>query len=184
MVVIIIFMSLLCNLTMVATASRQLFAFARDGGLPFRNWFQKIDSRWAVPLNAITTTFIVSTILSLIAIGSPVALNSIMSLATAGLLSSYICSISCMAWRRWTNNPLLPSKFSLGRWGLAVNLSSLGFLLVVFVFSFFPTAPHPDAAGMNWTILIYGVVVVFCLGYYLVGKHEYAGPVEYVRKLE
>ncbi len=35
---------------------------------------------------------------------------------------------------------------------------------------------------MNWGILIYGVAVLFATGYYLVkGRHEYEGPVNYVR---
>jgi hypothetical protein len=35
---------------------------------------------------------------------------------------------------------------------------------------------------MNWGILIYGVAVLFATGYYFVkGRHEYEGPVHYVR---
>jgi hypothetical protein len=35
---------------------------------------------------------------------------------------------------------------------------------------------------MNWGILIYGVAVLFASGYYFVkGRHEYEGPVHYVR---
>ncbi|KAK0823033.1 hypothetical protein LTR73_008825 [Friedmanniomyces endolithicus] len=56
------------------------------------------------------------------------------------------------------------------------------FLVVAFVFLFFPAAPHPDAAGMNWGILIYGFVVIFALSYYYIrGRHQYDGPVSYVR---
>ncbi|KAK0258352.1 hypothetical protein LTR91_024500 [Friedmanniomyces endolithicus] len=52
------------------------------------------------------------------------------------------------------------------------------FLVVAFVFLFFPAAPHPDAAGMNWGILIYGFVVIFALSYYYIrGRHQYDGPV-------
>jgi hypothetical protein len=36
---------------------------------------------------------------------------------------------------------------------------------------------------MNWNILIFGVVVLFSIGYYVaVGRHHYEGPVAYVRK--
>ena len=48
---------------------------------------------------------------------------------------------------------------------------------------FFPTAPNPDAAGMNWSVVIYGfVVVLFTIYYFLRGRAQYDGPVEYVRK--
>lgn len=135
-------------------------------------------------MNAILTTIVITGLLSLINIGSATALNSITSLTTAALLSSYMCSIGCMIWRRVTNQPLLPSKFSLGRWGLPINVASELFLVVTFVFSFFPTSPLPVPAEMNWNILIYGAVVLGSLLYYFRAKHRYVGPVEYVRKLE
>lgn len=184
MSVFILLMLVSSNLSIVATASRQLFAFARDEGLPFSPWFARV-SRKELPMNAIIVTFITSTLLSLINIGSATALNSITSLSTNALLSSYICSIGCMIWRRWTGAPLLPSHFSLGRWGLLVNVASVAFLIFAFIFSFFPVSPNPDAVLMNWNILIYGVVVVFSMLYYfLKGRFRYVGPVEYVRKLD
>ncbi|KKY37784.1 putative gaba-specific permease [Diaporthe ampelina] len=184
MSIFILLMLVSSNLSIVATASRQLFAFARDEGLPFSAWFARV-SRNELPMNAIVVTFVTSALLSLINIGSATALNSITSLSTNALLSSYICSIGCMIWRRWTGAPLLPSHFSLGRWGLALNIASIAFLISAFVFAFFPMSPKPSADVMNWNVLIYGVVVVgSVLYYFLKGRHRYVGPVEYVRKLD
>lgn len=184
MSVFIVAMTVFSNLTMVATSSRQLFAFARDHAVPFSPWFSKVPTGWDVPINAIITTFLISSLLSLINIGSTVALNSITSLATTSLLSSYIVSIGCMIWRRWTNSPLLSSKFSLGKWGLAVNIASEAFLIVIFVLAFMPGTPNPSAADMNWNIVIYGGVAIVSLAYYFFrGQHRYEGPVAYVRTL-
>lgn len=182
---LIIWSCVFANLATVACASRQLYAFARDKGIPFHSWFARVDSRMDVPLNAILTTFMVSALLSLINIGSPVALNSIISLSTAAAISSYITSIGCMVWRRWTKSPLLPAKFNLGNWGLTINIISLVFLSVFFVFAFFPVFNNPTPAGMNWSIVMWGGTIFLCIGYYFYrGRYEYIGPVEYVRKLE
>lgn len=130
-------------------------------------------------------TLVVTVLLTLIAIGSDVALNSLTSLGTNAILSSYICSIGCITWRRLTNQPLLPSKLSLGRWGLTINIISMVFLILIFFFAFFPPGPNPAPADMNWNILIYGVSVVGSLLYYAFSaKKRYVGPVEYVRKLD
>lgn len=138
-----------------------------------------------VPTNSILATVVTTSLLSLINIGSATTLNAITSLATASLLSSYMFSIGCMIWRRTTKQPILPSKFSLGKWGLWVNISAELFLVIAFVFSFFPTVVKPSAAYMNWNILIYGIVVVGSLLYYVLrARKRYVGPVEYVRKLE
>lgn len=180
----ILLMLVSANLSIVATASRQLFAFARDEGLPFSAWFARVSGN-DLPMNSIVVTFVTSALLSLINIGSASALNSITSLATNALLSSYMCSIGCMIWRRWTAAPLLPSHFSLGRWGLTVNIASELFLVISFIFAFFPIAPSPSVDIMNWNILIYCVVIIgSVLYYYLKGRHRYVGPVEYVRKLD
>jgi len=138
---------------------------------------------WDVPVNAILVSFIVSCLLALINIGSSVAFNSMASLGTCALLSSYIVSISCIVLKRWRKETLLPSKFSLGKYGLAINLISIAFLVFVYVMCFFPPAPKPNAQLMNWNILIYGAVVIFALVYYYwKGRYLYDGPVEYVRK--
>jgi choline transport protein len=79
--------------------------------------------------------------------------------------------------------PLLPSRFSLGRAGLAINTIALCFLTLAFVFPFFPASAHPNAAAFNWNILITGFVIVVALVYYFVkAKHIYRGPVEYVKR--
>lgn len=80
---------------------------------------------------------------------------------------------------------MLPAKFSLGKWGLPVNIAAEIFLVTAFVLAFFPTTSQPDVSSMNWNILIYGVVVVFSLLYYAFrGRYQYVAPVEVVRKLE
>lgn len=179
----VIFMSIAGNLTMIATASRQLYAFARDQAVPFSPWISKVA--WDLPLNSIFITFITSSLLSLINIGSPTALSSITSLGTSALLSSYICSIGCLIWRRLTGNPLPKSQFNLGKWALSINIVSEVFLVVMFVLVFFPESPDPAAASMNWAIVIYGAVVLLSMIYYFFrGRHRYVGPVEYVRKVD
>lgn len=185
MTVWMVIIGVFANLSVVATASRQLFAFARDSGVPFSPHFSKVSPKWNLPLNSISITFVVSALLSLINLGSSTALNSITSLTVCASISSYMVSIGCNIWRRATGQVLLPSKFNLGKWGLPINIAAEIFLVIAFVLSFFPISRNPDAEAMNWNILIYGVVVVMSLIYYVLrGRHRYAGPVEYVRKLE
>ena len=101
------------------------------------------------------------------------------------MLTTYMISIACVALKRIRGEPLLPSKFSLGKWGLAINIVSILFLLFLWIFAFFPTAPNPAPADMNWAVLGYGLVIIFALVYYAFrGRHTYVGPVEYVRKGE
>lgn len=137
-------------------------------------------------MNSIVVSFFVSCLLSLINIGSTIALNNITSLSLVAILSSYIASVGCLFWRRLYHLPLLPAKFSFSRpVGLFLNGFSLLFLIFAFIFAFFPGNPDPTVQQMNWASLIYGAVLVFAIAhYYFKARHVYDGPVEYVRKLE
>lgn len=124
-------------------------------------------------------------LLSLINIGSSVAFNQILSLGTGAMLTSYMISIGCVTLKRIRGEPLLPSKFNLGKFGLPINIISMFVLVFLYIMSFFPPQPNPTPATMNWAILAYGVVILWSVVYYFAwGRKNYVGPVEYVRKGE
>ena len=107
----------------------------------------------------------------------------VISLGAAAMYSSYLISIGCVALKRIRGEPLLPSKFSLGKLGLPINIIAVLFLLFLWIFAFFPTTAHPTVTDMNWAALGYVALILFALIYYgLCGRHVYVGPVEYVRK--
>jgi choline transport protein len=129
-------------------------------------------------------TLLVTSLLSLIIIGSTIAFDIIVSIGQVGTVASYIVAIACIARRRVLGEPLLPSRFNLGRAGLAINTVALCFLVLAFVFPFFPAASRPDAAAMNWNILLTGFTVAAALVYYYAkARHVYRGPVAYVKQL-
>ena len=153
--------------------------------IPSTDSIPQVRPGWDVPMNSIIVSFVVSCLLSLINIGSTIALNNITSLSLVAILSSYIASIGCVFWRRLTHQPLLPAKFTFSRpVGLALNGFSLAFLVFAFIFAFFPGNPKPTVEQMNWACLIFGGTVIFALiHYYVKARHVYDGPVEYVRRL-
>lgn len=180
---LLIILNIVNNLTNMAGASRQMFAFARDRGLPFSGWVSRVPSGYDVPINAIIVSALCACVLHCINIGSSIAFNIIMSIGTVAMVTSYLTSIGCVTWRRLRGLPLLESKFSMGKAGVVVNLLSLAFLVLIFVFAFFPPVPNPPAATMNWAIVVYVGVLGIAAVYYLVrARHHYDGPVAYVRK--
>jgi len=112
--------------------------------------------------------------------------NIVTSLGTGTLTSSYIICISVHVWQKVTGQPMLPSRFNLGRrFGLFMKLVALGWLWLVLIIAFFPGIPDPTSATMNWSVVVLGGVVVFSAVYFvLYGRKSYDGPVAYVRKLD
>ena len=93
---ITVVMAIFGGVNNIVTSSRQLSAFARNHGVPFGSFLSRVQPGRDIPLNSVIVSFGVSILLSLINIGSTAAFNSIASLGTYALLSSYIISISCI----------------------------------------------------------------------------------------
>jgi amino acid transporter len=134
-------------------------------------------------LNAVLVSLAVTVLLSLINIGSTVALSAIVSLTITSLMSSYIISISCIVIKRLRGETLPRRRWSLGRFGLAVNIGALCFLLPMFVFSFFPLTTPVTPTIMNWSIVMYAGMIIFATAYYwLGGRHSFIPPVALVKR--
>ena len=185
LVAIVILTLLSAAIAEVATASRQLWSFARDGGVPCSAWVGRINTNWNIPLNAVLISLSVTTLLSLINIGSTAALNAILALTSVSLLTSYIIVIGVVLLKRVRGERLPAARWSLGRWGGVVNVLALCYLCGIYVFAFFPAVSGPSAVDMNYAIVIFGGVVGFAVGYYFVyGRDQYVPPVALVRREE
>ncbi|KAJ3495681.1 hypothetical protein NLG97_g3225 [Lecanicillium saksenae] len=182
---IVLLMATFSCVTILASASRQMFAFGRDKGLPGSSWLSQVHPTLGVPVNAVVVSTVISVLLSLINIGSTVAFNSLVSLGSGTLMVSYIVCIGCFIWRRHRGEAIPPAKFSLGVWALPVNLIAICYLSLVFIIAFFPAQPLPmlKAESMNWSSLIFTVVVLWAMAYYFIwSRHVYEGPVTFVRR--
>jgi choline transport protein len=166
-----------------AAVTRDLFAFARDNGMPCSSWLGTVHPRKHIPINAGILSCVIGGLLSLIYIGSPVAFYAITSLCTVSLLMCYSMSIGSVLWRRiYAPHTLPPAKFSLGhRFGIICNASAVAFSIWAFFWSFWPQELPVTAAGFNWASPIFVAVFLFSMFYYWWrARHVYVGPVKEV----
>jgi choline transport protein len=202
MTLIITLLTLCSAISNVATASRQMFAFARDRGLPASDFLSYVRPGWEIPLNSILVSLCITALLSLINLGSTVAFNAIISIGVVSLLSSCksrpsilsasqlpakhetdLVSISCILYKRLRNEELLSRRWSVGRFGMAFNLCALGYVFVAYVFAFFPIGTPVTTETMNWASVVYGGVVgVAGLHYFVYARHIYIPPVSRLAK--
>ncbi|KAK3722150.1 hypothetical protein LTR37_002583 [Vermiconidia calcicola] len=182
-VIIVIFLSACVG--QVATASRQMWSFARDRGLPFSGWLEQIAPGWNIPIHAIIVSATVTSCLSLINIGSYYAFNAFNSLGTVSILFSYTITIGCLIWRRLSGNPLPARRWSLGKWGLPINIVSLCFTTPMLFFYVWPLENPVTAQNMNWASAMFGGILIIAAIYYVFkGRKEYIGPVMLVKRME
>ncbi|KAI1917416.1 hypothetical protein LOZ39_000408 [Ophidiomyces ophidiicola] len=172
-------------ISILATCSRQTFAFARDNALPFSRWFANVNPKSKIPVNAVLFTTVITLLLSLINIGSTEAFNAIASLTVGSLYLSYIVCVGTFITRRLRPEPLPRARFSLGKFGMPINIFSFFYMCFAIIFTFFPNQSNVTPMTMNWSILVWGVVIIFAvIQYILHGRKVYEGPVAYVEKAQ
>lgn len=198
MAAIVIVMSVSATTGILASTSRLYWSFARDRGLPLSTFLSKTSPRTSIPIYAVIMTTIIAIILSLVNIGNATAFNGVISISIAGLFGSYLIVTSLLLYRRVTGAIRLPtpeddhldlanaldSPLIWGPWrlpgifGIVNNAFCCTYLIFIFFFAFWPAVNHPDAATMNWAILVFGTVIIFSILYYLVWARKiYSGPV-------
>lgn len=176
----VIILVLMChNITYLTATSRDLFAFARDRGIPGSQWLSTINKSTSAPTNACIFSCIVSCCLALVYIGSDVAFYAMTSLFLVALLQCYCLSIGCMLWRRvFKPATLPPARYSLGSWGIPINAVAVMYSFWCFFWAFWPQKQPVTATGFNWSSVLFTATLIVALLYYLVvARKTYLGPV-------
>jgi len=79
---------------------------------------------------------------------------------------------------------LPPSRFSLGKFGVPINIFAVLYVTVACIASFFPVVNSTDVADMNWSVVMFGgVLVIACVDYWVRGRKWYVEPVGRVNKM-
>ena len=139
-----------------------------------------------MPLNSLIVSFVFTALISLINIGSTIAFNNIISLGVAALITSYVISVSCLLIRKLRQPETLPpARWTMGKYSVFVNAIAAVYLVLVLIMTFFPQVPNPTPQEFNWSIVIYGAVVLWAAAYFVVsGRKVYRGPVVLCRRLD
>lgn len=176
---LLVTMFTLATLAAVASASRQLWAFARDNAVPNARFISYVHPRMKVPLVSIFCTALITSLLSLINIGSATAFNAIVSLTVAGFFGSYILPFSLFLYTRIYH----PSRIEFGPWNLGkygpwINGFAILWSIVFMFFSFWPTFIPVTPQNMNWSCLLWGATMIFAgLFWALHGRKVFEGPI-------
>jgi len=159
------------NIGLTTTSSRLTWGFARDGGIPFHKYFAVVNETWRVPNRAIWGQCVIIGLVGILYLFANTVLQAILSVSTIALTISYAIPILVLL---IVGRDKLPADlpFRLGKFGTAINIISLVYCFVTTVFFFFPGAPDPAPADMNWAIAVFGVMLVIALGFWLVQGHK------------
>ncbi|KFY17763.1 hypothetical protein V492_00431 [Pseudogymnoascus sp. VKM F-4246] len=193
-IIVIIYISALMGL--LAAASRQLWSFSRDRGVPGWRLWSRISTSRLLPVPALIVSVTIAWLLALIRIGSSVAMENIVSMAVSAIYLSYLI-VSILLFVRRVHGDIslyndngsevinLPgAKLVWGPFrcpgilGTIINGYAIIYITIVIFFSFWPSTMDPTVATMNWSIVAIGGAMSLAILYYLFhARHVYVGPI-------
>jgi amino acid transporter len=155
-VVMVSFLS--CALSLMAAASRLMYAYARDDMILGSRLFRHFLPHRHVPPYAMLVGALVPAVIVLGSVFSTKALTSIISFATLGIYLGFHM-VTFAALRARLKGWVPSGPFSLGRWGLLVNVAALTYGVLAMVNMAWPRTP--DAPWYdNWLVALSAAVGV------------------------
>lgn len=172
LIALFIFNGLGQGISILTTGSRLTWGFARDGGLPFSRYLSHVDRVWESPARALWFQGFLIALVGILYLFASTVLQAILSVSTIALTISYAMPISALM--VVGREKLPPGEFRLGRLGPLLNWVSVIYCIITTIFFFFPGAPSPSPAKMNYAIAVFGVMLVIAITFWFVqGNRTY-----------
>ncbi|MDP1826756.1 MAG: amino acid permease [Archangium sp.] len=154
-----------CGLASITSNSRMLYAFARDGGLPFSYLLARVSPRWQTPHVGVWVSACVAFALALFAS----ALSVMAALSTVALYASYGLPVFLALLARRKGWPRT-GPWTLGKYGAAINVVAVVWIVFMVVVM---SLPPNGLAGIT-----FGSTCALLLVVWFGGMRKYfAGPV-------
>ena len=165
---------LLCGLATVTSASRTIFAFSRDGGLPASKALATVSVKYRTPIAAIWTASILSVLFvwlaSVVSVAGTSAYTIVVSCTVIFLFFSFAIPIvlGMFAWgtSKWP---------SMGPWNIGRGpYMVVGVLVIVsMILIFFLGIQPPNQWALNITV---GFVVIAAIVWFAFENRRFKGP--------
>jgi urea carboxylase system permease len=167
-----------CTLAVMTACIRMLFSMARDGRLPFGDAIARVSGRRRVPIVPAVLVGILALLLLVVNIANQSAFVALTSVAIIMFYLPYLAVTGSMLYRRlrgeWPRADHGP-YFSLGRWGLIVNVIAVVYGAIV---AFQIAWPRAVVYGTAWYFrfgayeFIGGSALIGLAYYMIVQRHK------------
>ncbi|OVA14248.1 Amino acid/polyamine transporter I [Macleaya cordata] len=164
-----------CGMSSVTSNSRMVYAFSRDGAMPFSSLLHKVNKN-EVPINAVWLSVVISFCMALTSLGSLVAFQSMVSIATIGLYISYALPIFFKV--TLARKSFVPGPFNLGRYGMFVGWIAVLWVVTISVLFSLPVAYPITRDTFNYTPAAVSGLLIFVVSWWILNaRHWFKGPV-------
>ncbi|MGW0332265.1 amino acid permease [Streptomyces sp. NPDC003011] len=174
LLLVVIVAQLFCANAGLASASRMVFAFSRDGALPFSSTWRRLSARTKTPVAAVWLAVAVPFALALPSLHSTTAYTAIVSINVIGITPAYAIPVylRLRAGRRFERGP-----WHLGSWSRPIGWVAViwvGFVTVLFCL---PAVTPVTVDTFNYAPLaLLSVLLLAAVSWWAKGRRTYTIP--------
>ena len=174
LILIVIGAQFFCSMSSVTANSRMIYAFSRDGAMPFSSFWHRVNKRSRVPVNSAWFGAIGAFLLALPWLWSAVAYFAVVSIAVIGLYIAYLIPVFL---RRINPKAFVPGPYKLGWYGPIINWIAIIWVVFICIIFCLPQYTPITTATFNFTPVVVIVVVGGAGLWYLISARKwFKGP--------
>jgi amino acid transporter len=162
--------------SLITACSRQIWAFARDDGLPFCNIVKVVNKKLKVPMRAVGLSCILGLMLGCLCLAGSAAANALFTLYVCGCYLAWCTPILLKL--IYGENKFKPGTFFLGyKFSKINNIISCFWGAFIMILAMFPANKDPSKKNMNYTVVLSFGVWILSMVYFFTYKYKhFHGP--------
>jgi amino acid transporter len=178
LVLVVIGAQFFCGIASITANSRMLYAFSRDGAVPFSSFWHHVSKRSRVPVRSAWFGAVGAFILTCPALlpgsGGSTAYAAVTSIAVIGLYVAYLIPVFL---RRINPSAFHPGPWKLGKWGPVFGWVAIVWVVFICILFMLPTVKPINADTFNYTPVAVVAVIGFAGIWYAVSARKwFKGP--------
>ena len=162
--------------SILTTASRCWWSFARSGAVPGAEWQGKVNDRLTLPVNAICVVVVIEILIGLLILGPATVLTGLVGSAAICFYVSYTMPILCFLLR---GRQSLPANryFNLGRLGPYINAIAVAWASMMSIFLCLPVYLPVTTNLMNYASAVVAVgLTIWTILWFSYARRHYQVP--------
>ncbi|KAJ1398336.1 Amino acid/polyamine transporter I [Sesbania bispinosa] len=164
-----------CGMSSVTNNSRMTYAFSRDGAMPLSSLWHKVNKQ-EVPIYAVWLSVFISFCMALTSLGSTVAFEAMVSIATIGLYIAYALPIFFRV--TLARKTFVPGPYNLGRYGIIVGWIAVLWVVTISILFSLPVSYPITIETLNYTPVAVGCLLLLVVSYWIFSaRHWFKGPI-------
>lgn len=162
----------LMGASLVTAASRQIWAFARDDGLPFASIVKVVNKKLRVPLRAIVLACLISLTIGCLCLAGTAAASALFALGVCGNYLAWCTPVFLKL--TFGKHKFRPGSFYLGAvFSPLVGWMACSWGLFIIILASFPATRTVTKTDMNYCSVISGGVWILSTVFFFVYKYKY-----------